>query len=165
MLPHVPKLHRATTGTDSLRGKTPMSDPRSEIQPQAFPLLTDEQIALLRPFGEVRPTQAGEVLFEVGDATYPLVVVLSGETAIIDRSDGSDQEIATTGPGGFNGELGLLTGQMVFAACVVREPGEVLVVPPAAVHEAIETIPALSDVLITAFARRRQILMRVAAAT
>src|SRR5918994_2914254 len=135
MLPHVPKLHRATTGTDSLRGKTPMSDPRSEIQPQAFPLLTDEQIALLRPFGEVRPTQAGEVLFEVGDATYPLVIVLSGQTMVVDRSEGTDQLITTTGPGGFNGELGLLTGQTVFATCIVREPGEVLLVPPARGHE------------------------------
>ncbi len=142
-----------------------MSDPQSEIQRQAFPVLTDEQIALLRPFGEVHPTQAGDVLFEVGDATYPLVVVLSGQTAILDRSEGSDQLITTTGPGGFNGELGLLTGQMVFAACVVREPGEVLLIPPAGVHEAIETIPVLSDVLITAFAWRRQLLMRAAAAT
>ena len=107
-----------------------MSDPQSEFQRQAFPVLTDEQIALLRPFGEVRPTQAGEVLFEVGDATYPLVVVLSGKTGIIDRSEGSDQLITTTGPGGFNGELGLLTGQMVFAACVVRDSGAVLLVPP-----------------------------------
>src|SRR5215208_8357017 len=142
-----------------------MSESQSNIQPQAFPLLTDEQIALFRPFGEVRTTKAGEVLYEVGDATYPLVVVLSGQTAIVDRSEGSDQEIATTGPGGFNGELGLLTGQTVFAACVVREPGEVLLVPPAAVHEAIETIPVLSDVLITAFAWRRQLLMRAASAT
>ena len=142
-----------------------MSDPQSRIQPLAFPILTDEQVALLRPFGAVRATKAGDVLFEVGDATYPLVIVLSGRTAIVDRSDESDHAIATTGPGGFNGELGLLTGQAVFAACVVSEPGEVLLIPPAGVREAIETIPVLSDVLITAFAWRRQILMRAAAAT
>ena len=142
-----------------------MSVPETEFERQAFPVLTDDQIDLLRPFGEVRPTQSGEVLFEVGDRTYPLVVVLSGQTAIINRSEDDDQLVSTTGPGGFNGELGLLTGQTVFAACVVREPGEVLVVPPAGVHAAIETIPALSDLLITAFSRRRQILMRVAAST
>jgi len=142
-----------------------MSDPQPEFQRQAFPVLTGEQIALLRPFGEVRPTHAGDVLFEVGDATYPLVVVLAGQTTIVDRSEGSDLPIATTGPGEFNGEIGLLTSQTVFAAWVVREPGEVLLVPPAGVHAAIETIPALSDVLITAFAWRRQLLMRVAAAS
>src|SRR5215207_9678624 len=165
MLPRAPGLHQVATRNDHSAARTPMSDVQSKIQPQAFPVLTDEQIALLHPFGEVRATRAGEVLYEVGDATYPLVVVLSGQTEIVDRSDESDQVIATTGPGGFNGELGLLTGQMVFAACVVREPGEVLLIPPAAVHEAIETIPVLSDVLITAFAWRRQLLMRAAAAT
>src|SRR5215216_5506804 len=165
MRPRASKLHRATPRTDLSEARTPMSDPQSTIQPQAFPILTDEQIALLHPFGEVRATKAGEVLYEVGDATYPLVVVLSGQTVIIDRSEENDQLIATTGPGGFNGELGLLTGQMVFAACVVSEPGEVLLIPPAGVHEAIETIPVLSDMLIMAFARRRQLLMRAAAAT
>ncbi len=142
-----------------------MSDPAPEFERQAFPVLTDDQINLLRPFGEVRSTQSGDVLYEVGDRTYPLVVVLSGQTAIINRSEDDDQLITTTGPGGFNGELGLLTGQTVFAACVVREPGEVLLVPPAGVHAAIETIPVLSDLLITAFSRRRQLLMRVAAST
>ena len=108
-----------------------MSDLDAETQRQAFPILTDEQIALLRPFGEVQATKAGDVLFEAGDATYPLVVVLSGQTKVVDRSEGSDQLITTTGPGGFNGELGLLTGQTVFATCIVREPGEVLLIPPA----------------------------------
>ena len=55
-----------------------MTDPQVKIQPQAFSELTDDQIALLRPFGEVRATEAGEVLYEVGDATYPLIVVLNG---------------------------------------------------------------------------------------
>ena len=142
-----------------------MSDPEVEFERQAFPVLTGDQIDLLRPFGDVRPTKSGDVLYEVGDRAYPLVVVLSGQTAIINRSEDDDQLIATTGPGGFNGELGLLTGQTVFAACVVREPGEVLLVPPAGVHAAIETIPVLSDLLITAFSRRRQLLMRVAAST
>src|SRR3712207_2042886 len=125
-----------------------MSDQQTELQRRAFPVLTDDQIALLRPFGEVRSTHVGDVLFEVGDKNYPLVVVLSGQTAIIDRSDGSEHLVKTTGPGEFNGELGLLTGQMVFATCVVREPGEVLLVPRACVQEAIETIPILSDLLI-----------------
>src|SRR5688500_20379229 len=115
----------------------------AETQRQAFPILTDEQIALLRPFGEVHATKAGDVLFEAGDATYPLVVVLSGQTMVVDRSDGSDQLITTTGPGGFHGELGLLTGQMVFATCIVRALGEVLLSPMAALHDDCDTQQAI----------------------
>ena len=142
-----------------------MSVRPTTFEHQAFPLLTEEQIALLRPFGEVRRTNIGDVLFEVGDRGYCLVVILSGQTAIIDRSEGSDRLITTGGPGQFHGELGLLTGQTVFTACVVQEPGEVLLIPPARVQEVIETFPVLSDLFVTAFSARRTILMRSAAAT
>ena len=132
---------------------------------QAFPTLTESQLALLMPLGDVRPTVAGEVLFEVGDAAYHLVVVLEGRTEVIDRSDGVDRVLKASGPGEFHGELGLLTGQTVFAACVVREPGAVLMVPPAALRDVLRTIPELADVLVMSFAARRKILMRSAAAT
>jgi thioredoxin reductase (NADPH) len=129
------------------------------------PILTPEEIDLLRPFGTVRATRAGEVLFEVGDRGYPLVVVLSGRVAVFDRSGGVDTLIKSCGPGEFHGELGILTGQNVIAACVVEEAGEALLVPPTGVQEAIETIPVLSDILVTTFAVRREILMGKAAAT
>ena len=142
-----------------------MSFRTTTLEQQAFPLLSDEQIALLRPFGEVRRTNAGDVLFEVGDRGYCLVIVLSGQTAVIDRSEGSDRLITTGLPGHFHGELGLLTGQTVFTACVVQEPGEVLLIPPARVQEVIETFPVLSDLFITSFSARRKILMRTAGST
>ena len=142
-------------------------DPRpdEELNRRAFPVLSERQVALLRPFGTVRTTSAGDVLFELGDKGYDLVVVLEGRTEIVERSDGTDRVLKTSGPGEFHGELGLLTGQTVFAACVVRDPGRVLLVPRARLREAIETVPELSDVRVTAFAARRQVLMRSAAAT
>jgi thioredoxin reductase (NADPH) len=139
--------------------------PDAELNRQAFPVLSERQVDLLRPFGTVRPTRAGDVLFELGDDGYDLVVVLEGRTEVVERSEGADRILKTSGPGEFHGELGLLTGQTVFAACVVREPGRVLLVPPARLREVIETVPELSDVLVTAFAARRQVLMRDAAAT
>jgi thioredoxin reductase (NADPH) len=132
---------------------------------QAFPVLGDEEIALLRPFSVSRVTRAGEVIYEAGKAQPALVVVLAGRTEVVDRTDGSDRPISSSGPGEFIGELGLLTGQTAFATCVVREPGEVLVIPAGGVQAAIETVPRLSDVLVIAFAARRQLLMRSAGST
>jgi thioredoxin reductase (NADPH) len=142
-----------------------MSIPESELERRAFPRLTDDQIDLLRPFGEVRPTAAGEILFEVGDRDYPMVVVLSGSTEIVDRSERVDSILMTNTAGDFLGELGLLTGQTSFASCVVVEPGEVLLLTSQAVRDVIAMIPELSDVLVTAFEARRRILMRAAAGT
>src|ERR671916_699483 len=136
-----------------------------DLRRQSRIVLDEREIALLRPFGTVRTTRVGDVLFDVGDAPYPLVVVLAGRTEIVDRSDGGEFVIKSSGPGEFDGELGLLTGQTAFAASVVREAGEVLVIPQAGVQEAIATIPTVSDARVTAFAARRQLLMRSAAAT
>lgn len=132
---------------------------------RAFPVLTAAHIAALSPFGREQATSPGDVLFDVGDADYDMVVVLSGRTEIIDRTDGADRVLKTSGPGEFHAELGLLTGQTVFVACVVREAGSVFLVPPAGVREAIRRHPIVADVLVPSFAARRQILMRSAAAT
>ena len=132
---------------------------------QSAVVLNEEHIAHLRAYGEVRATKTGEVLFETGDLEYPLVVVLSGRTEIVDRSEGFDTVVATSHRGQFDGEISLLTGQALFATCIVREAGEVLLVPRAAVRKAIAMIPELGDVLVTAFAARRHLLMQTAAAT
>jgi thioredoxin reductase (NADPH) len=126
---------------------------------RAFPVLDVSQIAKLRRFGTTWNAHADEVLIEVGEAIPGLFVVLEGQTRIVDRAN-NDRVIRTTGPGEFNGELGILTGQRAFVACVAAEPGTLLFVPSTRVEEIIANIPELSDVLVTAFAARRQLLMR-----
>lgn len=125
---------------------------------QAFPILDAAQIAMLRPFGTTRSCRADEVLIEIGDDIPGLFVVLEGQTRIVDRAN-DDQVIRTSGPGEFNGELGILTGQRAFIACVVAEPATLLFVPSVKVQAIIADIPEMSDIIVTAFAARRQILM------
>jgi thioredoxin reductase (NADPH) len=142
-----------------------MSIPTDELRRQAFPPLGNEEIALLRPFGEQRTTRAGDVLFKAGMSQPVLVAMLAGRADIVFRTDDTENLINSVGPGEFVGELGLLTGQTAYATCVVREAGEVLMVPAAGVREAIATIPKLSDVLVAAFAARRQLLLTLAGST
>lgn len=145
--------------------RTNLGGPGDDLWRQAFPILTDGQIELLRPFGTERRTAPGDVLFEVGDTAYDMVVILQGRTQIVERTGGADRVLKASGPGEFHAELSLLTGQTVFVDCVVREAGRVLLVSPERTREAIRTIPEISDILVTAFAARRQVLMRSAAAT
>lgn len=131
----------------------------------AFPTLTEDQLAMLLPLGDVRLTAVGDVLFSAGKQPVMMVVVLSGRTEVVDTTDGDERTITSTGPGQFVGELTLLTGQMPFATCVVREAGEVLLVPAETVQRVVATMPAISDILVTAFAARRQLLLQVAGAS
>ena len=132
---------------------------------QARLALLPGQIDELRPFGEVRPVRAGDVVYEAGAMRYPLVAVLEGRVAVVDRSEGNATVLRTSGPGEVVGELSVLTGEASFATCVVRAPGALLVVPFAGVLAAMASMPDLNDALVTAFAARRQLLMRGAGAS
>jgi thioredoxin reductase (NADPH) len=125
----------------------------------AYPRLSAEQIEALEAQGERRTTSEGEVIFRAGDASYDLVVVLEGLVAIVESDHGAERLIAAHGSGRFLGELNLLTGEAVFVSAVVREPGEILVVPAARVRELVARDPILGDLLLRAFVIRRSILI------
>src|SRR4051794_12457810 len=83
------------------------------------PLLSASQLATLAAVGEERSAPAGELLYRVGDRSYPFVAIIEGEVAIID-ADGN--ELVRHGRSGFLGELNLLSGQTVFLSALVTEP-------------------------------------------
>ena len=105
----------------------------------AFRPLDDAELAALRPLGVRRTVSAGEYLYREGDPGYDFYVVLSGAVEIVVYPDGKERVIARHPPGGFLGELNLLTGQRVFVSARVAEPGEVLAVPREALRRVIAT--------------------------
>ncbi|HKP91667.1 MAG TPA: FAD-dependent oxidoreductase [Thermoleophilaceae bacterium] len=124
-----------------------------------FPRLSQEQIERLSAHGDRRSTEAGEVLFHAGDTDYDFFVVLHGKVA----TEGDDGVIAVHGPGRFLGELSLLTGQAALFTAIVREPGEVLVVPVARLRALVSSDPALGDVILRAYLLRREMLIGLGA--
>jgi thioredoxin reductase (NADPH) len=71
----------------------------------ASPTLPPSQLARLGALGEERTARVGEVLYQVGDRTYPFIAILAGEVAIIDAAG---REIVRHGPSGFLGEMNML---------------------------------------------------------
>lgn len=132
----------------------PAQDPGAD--PFLSPPLDGEQLALLRRYGQVRPTRAGQVLFREGDRAYDFIVILSGAVSVVDHEAGVVRELAILGPGRFVAELNILTGERVFATAVVSEPGSVLVVPVDRLQEVITQNQDLSDVIVQVILRRRQ---------
>jgi thioredoxin reductase (NADPH) len=89
-----------------------------ERQAEAFPLLTPSQIDRIRPYGTVRTVRAGEILFEAGDR-LPLFVLLSGKLDIVITRLSGEHVFATHRPGGFSGDMVLIsgTGSMARGTC------------------------------------------------
>jgi thioredoxin reductase (NADPH) len=121
-------------------------------------VLSAAQLATLARFGEERSASLGDVLYRVGDRTYPFIAILEGEVAILDAGG---HEIVRHPSSGFLGELNLLSGQTVFVTAVVMKPLRYIAVERDALRELLFEDSALSDVLLSTFITRREALERV----
>src|ERR1700675_1163941 len=126
------------------------------------PVLDAAQLEVLGSYGTQQDVAAGDVLFAEGDETYDLIVVLEGEVQIVaNAGQPAETLIATYGPGGFLGEISLLTGQRAFLAAVARTAGQVLRVPVAQVRVVMAQEPLLSELLLRTFLIRHANLTRI----
>jgi thioredoxin reductase (NADPH) len=82
-------------------------------------LLSQSQMQLLGRHGEELTAVAGQVLWQIGDATYPFIAIIEGEAAIL---DGAGEEIIRHGVFSFLGEVSLLSGQTAYLTAVATEP-------------------------------------------
>jgi len=128
------------------------------VEAPASPLLSASQLATLAEHGEERTAAVGDVLYRVGDPSYPLIAILEGEVAILDAAD---NEIVRHGESKFLGEMNLLTGQTVFLTAVVTKPLRYIAVDRDALRPLLFDDGPLSDLLLSTFMARREALQRV----
>jgi thioredoxin reductase (NADPH) len=120
-------------------------------------VLSSSQLATLAKLGEERTAGVGEKLFEVGDASYPFIAIQEGEVAI---TDSAGREIVRHGASGFLGEMNLLSGQTVFLTAIVTEPTRYIAVEREVLRKLLFEDGSLSDLLLSAFIQRRELLQR-----
>jgi len=137
-----------------------MTDRSDEIRSTRAPTLREDQIEILRRYGETRKTKVGEVLFRAGYPFNDFIVVLEGEVEMVDDFAGEARTIGVFLAGRFLGELNMLTGQALYLSAVVREGGEVLAIPRERLKEVVTEEANLSDIILKAFLARRSYLMR-----
>jgi thioredoxin reductase (NADPH) len=122
------------------------------------PSLSASQLATLARLGEERTARPGDVLFRLGDATYPFIAIEEGEVAVLDAAG---NEIIRCGPSNFLGELNLLSGQTVFLTAVVTQPLRYIAVDRSDLRGLLFEDGALSDLLLSTFIARREALQRI----
>jgi thioredoxin reductase (NADPH) len=120
-------------------------------------VLSSSQLAMLADYGEERTAEVGETLFEVGDESYPFVAIIEGEVMV---TDAAGQEIVRHGASGFLGEMNLLSGQTVFLTAVVTQPMRYIAVDREVLRQLLFEDGALSDLLLSAFVERRELLQQ-----
>jgi thioredoxin reductase (NADPH) len=128
------------------------------MAPPSSPALSASQLEMLAGLGEERTARIGDVLFRVGDATYPFIAIQEGEVAILDDAG---NELVRHGASGFLGELNLLSGQTVFLTAVVTQPLRYVAVDRDHLRDLLFEDGPLSDLVLTTFMSRRAALQRV----
>jgi thioredoxin reductase (NADPH) len=128
-----------------------------------FPLLDDAQLARLHAFGEPRQVEAGEILFELGDTSHGIFVVLSGSLEIIavsSNAPGSEESVLRVASrGSFTGEINLLSGRRSLVRCRAREASSLLEIGRANLQRILQTDPTLGEIFLRAFLLRRVYLV------
>jgi thioredoxin reductase (NADPH) len=120
-------------------------------------VLSSSQLATLAEHGEEGTAEVGEELFRIGDETYPFIAILEGEAAVLDAAA---REIVRHGASGFLGEMNLLSGQTVFLTAVVTEPMRYIAVERETLRKLLFEDGSLSDLLLSAFVQRRELLQQ-----
>jgi thioredoxin reductase (NADPH) len=139
------------------------ADPRTLPQlPGYRTVLSGSQLEVLQRYGVEQRVAIGDVLFRDGDATYDLIVLLEGETRIVEHYAQPDEfVIVSYGPGEFMGEISLLTGQRAYLTGVVSAPSRILRIPVEQVHAIMDQELELSELILRAFLVRHSRLTRL----
>src|SRR6266436_2710687 len=128
---------------------------------QTFPVLTPQEIARMRRFGEVRSYQDGERLFETGKPGPGMFVVLSGHVAISQRDGlGHVTPVITQEPGQFLAEIGQLSGRAALVDGHAEGDVETLLIPPERLRALLVAEADLGERIMRALILRRVSLIQ-----
>src|SRR3954468_19623959 len=136
-----------------------MSEYAHPVATPDSPMLSDSQLATLAALGDEHTAEVGDVLYRVGDQTYPFIAIIEGEVSIVDAAG---HEIIRHGPSRFLGELNLLSGQTVFVTAVATQPSRYVAVDRDVLRELLFDDGPLSDLVLSTFIARRETLQTVA---
>ncbi|MFC3199455.1 FAD-dependent oxidoreductase [Parapedobacter deserti] len=128
-----------------------MTDPR-------FPVLTQKQISTLKEFGTVITYEHETAVFEVGDNSYDFYVVLDGKICVKDSIH--DHILATHGINEFTGDNSMLSNRSIPFSAYASGGTTVLRIKPDVLKDIISKHSGISDVLLSAFLQRQEIMLR-----
>ncbi|AIE84490.1 ATP-binding protein [Fimbriimonas ginsengisoli] len=125
-------------------------------QEHLFPVLTEEQIQCLEPFGDIVEVPPGGEIFREKERSDSFFVLLEGEIKITRQVNGQELFIVNHGPGEFTGELSVLTHGENLATGTALEPSRLLKIDFfCAMHTVSGACPELMAIVIPALAQRR----------
>jgi len=124
-----------------------------------FPALDEAQIARLLPYGIEGQVAAGDIVYDQGDTTHGVFVVLEGGFDVLNIVNGREEVIASYGAGKFTGEVNQLSGRRSLVRCRARQASRLLEISRANLQRLMQNDAALGEIFLRAFILRRVYLI------
>ncbi|MBZ5610100.1 MAG: FAD-dependent oxidoreductase [Acidobacteriia bacterium] len=124
-----------------------------------FPRLDDAQIERLRAFGIEGRVDAGDIVFDQGDQTHGVFIVLSGSIEILSISNSGEASLRVLERGMFTGEVNQLSGRRTLVRCRAREAAVLLEIDRATLRRIMQADAALGEIFLRVFLMRRAFLI------
>lgn len=124
-----------------------------------FPQLEGAQIERLRSFARERRVKPDEILYDLGDSSHGVFVILSGSVEILGVSNGETTMLRVLGPGTFTGEVNQLSARRSLVRCRAREESTVLELGRNCLRRLMQTDVALGELFLRVFVMRRAYLI------
>ena len=141
-----------TSRSEATPGLTPVTGVRQE---QVFPTLTEQQIQRIAPHGTGHRFRPGEVLVEAGEIAPCFFVVTVGRIEIVRPSGETERLIMALAPGGFTGEVSMLSGRRTLVRIRALDAGEAIRVDRERLLSLVQTDGELGEIILRAFILRR----------
>jgi thioredoxin reductase (NADPH) len=125
-------------------------------QEEIFPTLTPAQVARIAPFAVEKTFPDGASIWNQGLRDNPMFIVVEGE---IDILSGEDVLVASHRPGGFSGDVDLLSGRPTVVKGRARGVTRVLELGQDHLRRLVQIDAELSEIFLRAFMLRRCALM------
>lgn len=141
----------------ALSGFTPLGS-ASNFEDEIFELI--DRISLFEDLGRAEATKLcaamecfgasrGDVIMKEGDDGEYLVIILTGEVAVVKQDEfGNAIRIAVVGPGASLGEMSLINGQPRFATCIAQEPTDIAVLTRDSIYDILVLQPSLGNKIL-----------------
>ena len=133
---------------------------QGDKHPDAFPTLTDAQIAAIAEIGERRRFGDGDDVWRIGEPLTSFYVVESGAVEVYQLTGtGEEHQVVVHEPGEFTGDIDLLSTSATVVGAKARGETEAIEVPAERLRRLLVENSELSDILLSAFLARRQELI------
>ena len=131
------------------------SDPYDQTA-QIWPVLSEEEIERIEPFGVIQSLSEGTLLFRRGDRSVDFFVVLSGTILIHEYAADTPELLIEHRVGEFTGELDQFSDREVLVGAQMGVDGQVLRLDRSQFRQLIAAEPEIGEVVMQAMMLRRQ---------